>query len=316
MAKFDIICFGACTKDIFYIIPQKALGKKICFFPGAKLEIKKLLYFSGGGASNTSVGFARLGLKTGIASAIGDDLAGRQIIAELKKEKVSALGMVKARKSATQLSVVLTGFGAERVIFTHAENLSLLSEKKIPWKKLSSKWFYISSLHSNFPLLKKIIQFAHKSKTKIAFNPGSAELGLGLQTLSTILKKTDALVLNAKEAALLTNKKEIKKNLRILCKYSKIVAITNGKNGAYAAAEGKFFFQKAFKAKVVDTTGAGDAFSSGFIYSLIKGKSVGFALYAGSANAASVVQFFGAKNKLLDQKELGRAVENFRQKNA
>ena len=59
------------------------------------------------------------------------------------------------------------------------------------------------------------------------------------------------------------------------------------------------------KTEVVDRTGAGDAFGSGFVSALAKGAGVEQAIRAGSANATSVVEYVGAKKGILRLKDLG-----------
>lgn len=305
----DVICFGSATMDTFVYISPKTLGQNICFYPGTKLEIKELKSFSGGGATNTSVGFSRMGLKTGIISFLGEDAEADEIIKELKKEKVITTGVFKDKKNRTARSVILTGFGRDRVILTYTKTLSLLSKKHVPWKKLDSKWFYISSLHSKPVLLKKITEFAFKKEIKIAFNPGSAEIKAGLKALLPVLKKTEILVLNSSEALELTHKANIQKNLFELNQYCKTVVITDGKNGSHAIRSGKTFYQKPFNVKVIDTTGAGDAFACAFVAAVINGKTIKHSLELATANASSVIQSLGTKNVLLSQKQAEKLVK-------
>ncbi|MEK6942176.1 MAG: carbohydrate kinase family protein [archaeon] len=310
----DIICFGGASHDIFVHLNPKIAGNAICFPFGAKTEINQLDYFSGGGATNTSAGFSRLGLKTGIVTVVGGDLEGKELLAELKKEKVNTFGAFCDKKAKTSCSVILTGFGHDRVILNYSKTLNALAKHHVPWKKLNAKWFYISSLHAKPALLKKLVEFAHKKQINVALNIGSAELSGGLKKLAPTLKKTTVLLLNAQEAQMLAGSKSIPHNLSELSKLSKITVITDGKNGSAAQSGGKTFFQKAFSVKIADTTGAGDAFCCAFVASMIKGKQTGYALAAGAANASSVIRHLGAKNILLNQTQLGKTISQFRKK--
>ena len=309
MPKIDIICFGSATEDIFVKIHPKMLGKNLCFYPGAKIEIEEIGCFSGGGAANTAVGFSRLGLKTGIVTVIGPDLEGKQILSELKKEKVNTFGAFKDKKAKTSRSVILTGFGKDRVVLNYSKALNALAQKHIDWQKLESKWFYISSLHKKPALFKKLVGFAHKNKIKVALNPGAIEIAGGVNPLLAVLKKTSALILNAEEARALAGHKTIRQNLAELSRFAKIVAITSGESGSFAQSGSEIFFQKAIKTKIADVTGAGDAFACAFTASIIKGKKINYALKAGTANAASVIKYLGAKNVLLTGKQLDPAVK-------
>ncbi len=310
----DIICFGNATKDIFVHIKPKISGKKIFFSLGEKTEISQLEHFSGGGATNASVGFSRLGKKTGIVTVVGNDLEAKEIISELKKEKVNTFGIFKDKKTSTSCSVILTGFGMDRVVLSYSKAINALAKHHIPWNQLKPKWFYISSLHANPALIEKIVSFAARHKIKVALNAGAKEIAGGIKSLEPIFKKIDILILNAEEAQALCGHKKIKQNLAELSAHSKIAVITDGANGSFAQSGEKIFSQKAFPVKVVDATGAGDAFACAFVASIIDGKPIEFALKAGTANASSVIQFLGTKNILLNKRQIEKEIKKFGKK--
>lgn len=79
----------------------------------------------------------------------------------------------------------------------------------------------------------------------------------------------------------------------------KIVVVTNGKNGVYAATKEEILFHPSLKAKVVNSVGAGDAFGSCFIASLMLGYDIAIALKHGIINSSSVLEHIGAKDGLL-----------------
>lgn len=300
-----ITCFGSSTRDVFVQISPGYFGDNLCFEPGSKVPISDIGFFSGGGATNTSTGFSRLGFKASIVSAIGKDRDGRQVKGELKTENIDTANLVEEKKR-TPYSVILTGFGKDRVILHYSGASALLGHRhEINWGKISSDWLYVSGLHQNDTrMLQKIFLHAKKIGAKTAWNPSQKELSLGMEKLSSFIEKTGVLILNSSEALSLTGKTGIEKNLSLLSRSAKIVAITDGANGAYACAGGKFFSAKSFNVKVVDVTGAGDAFGCAFVAGIAEGKTIAQALDAGCANASSVVQFLGAKNKLLSEKEI------------
>ena len=90
----------------------------------------------------------------------------------------------------------------------------------------------------------------------------------------------------------------------------KIVCITDGANGNQASDGKKIYFVGARKIKVVERTGAGDAFASGFVACLIKTGKIEDAVRIGSLNAESVIKIRGAKNGLLGwgraRREMGK----------
>ncbi len=300
----DVLCIGNATLDVFIQINKKNTNKNMVCLPlDGKIEAKKISYETGGGATNTSVGFTRMGLKTGILSMVGFDQSGTAILNNLKKEKILTDLILKDKKHNTSYSAIITGFGRDRVILTYSGAAKHVSEKNLPFTKMNSKWFYISSLHAKPKALKKIFDFAQKNKIKIAWNPGKIELKQGLKKLKPFLKKVNVLLINSSEAKVLT-KKNVLKSLKILSEFVKIVVITDGNKGVHVLSGEKHFFQKPYKIKIKDTTGAGDSFNSAFVSALFYGKSLNTALNWGMVNAQSVIQFIGAKNKLLKKKEM------------
>ena len=101
----DIISIGSATEDVFIHVPDKFSKNKSCtFIPGTKVEIEDMSHFTGGGATNTSVAFSRLGLNTGILCAVGDDESASRIINELKFEKINTSNIIKLNKKITSYS--------------------------------------------------------------------------------------------------------------------------------------------------------------------------------------------------------------------
>lgn len=299
-----ITCFGSSARDVFVNISPGYFGKRLCFEPGSKVPVNDIGFFSGGGATNTAVGFSRLGFKASIVSAVGKDLDGELVKKELKIEGVGTANLAEEKKR-TPYSVILTGFGKDRVILHYPGATALLGHShEINWGKISSDWVYVSGLHQNDTrLLKKIFSHAKKTGAKIAWNPGQKEISMGMGKLAWFMGNTDVLLMNANEALSLTGKTSIEKNLALFSSHAKIAAITDGRNGAHACTRGKIFSAKPFNVKVADVTGAGDAFGCGFTFAVAKGKPLLQALDAGCANASSVVMFLGTKNKLLSEKE-------------
>ena len=301
----EVVCFGNATIDVFVHLAEEHLQNgKLCLLPDSKISVDKIFFSTGGGATNTAVGLRKLGLKTGIVCAVGKDENAKKILEELKKENIDCSAVVKMRDYKTAYSVILTGFGADRIILTFGgATRHLESESQINWDFLQeAEWFCVSSLHSKPKLLEKIFSFAEKKAILVAWNPGRSELKQGFKKLLPLLKKTTVLLLNNAEAEFLAKTKGTKENLKKLQKAVPLVVITLGKKGSIAFDGQRFYSEKARKVRVLDSTGCGDAFNSGFIASIIRGKTISQALKLGSENAAQEIQFLGAKNNLIEKK--------------
>lgn len=311
---YDVVTFGQSTADVylmskkFRVIRDKKFitGEAECFAFGTKIELDDVLFEVGGGATNTAVTFARQGLLTGIVSKIGSDDAGESIIATLRRHGVSTHHLVIAEGRRSGYATIFLGHGGERTALVYRGAGSTLTAREIAWTHLRAKWFYISSLGGNIQLLKSILQFARKKRIRVALNPGALELKKGGHQLKKLLRKVDILLVNREEAAGLvgvpiSHEKKIVHGLDALC--DGIAVVTEGDRGSWVADNNVVRKISITPVKAVDTTGAGDAYGSGFVAGLIKRPGdFDYALRLASINSASEVQAVGAKNGLITRR--------------
>ncbi len=301
---FDIITIGTATKDLFLRSKKMKVrndihfisGKSMAFEAGSKVEIDEIITTIGGGATNCATTFARLGLKTATCFNIGKDLAGREIKRFLSKEKIKMRFIVNNQNQPTNLSVILLEPQGERVVFVHRGVAIKSYQLKI--NNLKTKWIYLSSVNGNLKLLEKIASYAREKNIKIAFNPGSKEIKLGLKKLFPMLDVTTILILNRAEASDLMDLpyKSGKTIVRQACNLTPgIEIITDGKNGADVVYEGELYSIGIYDWSLIDRLGAGDAFGSGFVGAYIKYKDIKKALQYAAANASSVITKIGTK---------------------
>ncbi len=157
-------------------------------------------------------------------------------------------------------------------------------------------------------------------KTKLAFQPGTFQMKLGTEKLKDIYAQTEIFFCNVEEAEKILNIQN--KDIKVLTKGihdlgPKIVAISDGPNGAYASDGKDIWYTPMYPdtAEPVDRTGAGDAFSSTFTVAIAMGKTIPEALSWGPINSMSVVQYVGAQEGLLSRPKLEdllqKAPENY-----
>jgi len=297
--KFDVVTFGSAVVDVF-VNTEVAEKHGFMHYPiGEKLLVKDLRFDIGGAGTNAAVAFARLGFKTGCISELGGDENGKKISELLKKEKINFLGKI-VKKELSGYSVILDSKGGDRTILTYKGANNEISLRDI--KKFKTKWLYLSSLLGlSFETQKKLSQILKKRGTKIVFNPSSYLIKK--ENLSSLLKITDILILNKQEAEMLTRKKhDLLHNLHKLISKQGMVVITD-KNKMITCYDGhNRHFLIPNKVKVIERTGAGDAFASGFVAGQIAKKSIKNSLRLGLAESESVIKYFGAKNRLLRMK--------------
>ena len=311
---FDVITIGSATRDVFLLSKNfKALLGNNSF--GKKFEIEKAIFSTGGGSTNAAAAFSRQGLKTAALFKIGKDEPADYILNEIKKEKIHSLA-VKDEKKGSDYSTILLDSSGERTVLVYYGASGDLNVSEIPFDKMKSKWAYIAPGDISFETIEKIFSHFHKNKTLIAFNPSKKFIGIGLKKLKPFLDKTAVLILNLEEGAILTgiNREKEKEIFEKLDRAEKGIAImTNGKKGAIVSDGKNIYRAGIFGGKIIDRTGAGDAFGSGFVAGLIQKKiqntkydiqdTIKYAIRLGSANATSVVGKIGAKEGILTKSQ-------------
>lgn len=311
MTKYDVITIGSASEDVFVrsnefeLMQGKELGEReICMPFGEKVDIDEMEFGFGGGAFNTGIGLKRMGLKVGMAINLGRDLTAEKIMRRLKEERISTELVMHSPKKNSGYSVIIRRSKGDRTILTFRGSNNCFDEKKIKWNELAkAKWFYVSSFDSGKDLLLKIGEFAERNGIRIAFNPGARQRHKGIKNLSAFLKKVEILIMNKVEATGLTGEENLEKAIKKLYRRGpKIVAITQGKK-EMVVYDGEYFYEKMpFEAVKLDSTGAGDAFSSGFLSAYIKYGEIEKAIEYGGINSANVIQFIGTTRGLLNEK--------------
>lgn len=326
MKKFQIVTIGGATRDInFFTRRAKVIAtpkdltsqKMIAFEYGAKLISEKVNFTLGGGACNTAVCLARLGLRVASIACVGHDREGDSILVNLQREGVDPSLMKKVDYHATGFSFVITDeTSKEHVAFLNRGANEYFTVKKGEWKRVNADWLYVTSLSGKrWPTISdEILRVIKNRKIKLAWNPGEAQLVMGKRGLNKLLKFTDILILNKDESLelVLSSEGRIKNinNTRVLLKTihqwgPKIFVLTNGRKGAYAYDGRKIYYSPIRPSKVVDTTGAGDCFGSSFVAGLILFKGdILKAVKLGIYNTSSLVTVAGAQNGLLSKKDL------------
>jgi len=317
--KFDIITVGSATRDVlmksqdFKIIKDESFstGQAECFALGSKIEIKEIVFTSGGGGTNTAVTFARQSLKTACIGAIGEDMDGEEIIDELIKEGVNTDYFQRngEEKSArTAYSTILVHPNAERTILSYKGEGQGFDVGKIPFDRLKTDWLFLDSLGGHYDLLVGFINWAKREGVKIATNPGGKELEHGLDKLKILLENADVVIMNKEEAAKISGM-DYKKEEEIFKFMDAIVRgvfiMTKGPEGVVVSDGHNIYMAGISDSPVLERTGAGDAFSSGFVAEYIKNGDIEKAIQFATANASSVVTKFGAKAGILKEGDWG-----------
>jgi len=308
---FDIITVGSATVDAFAETDKSFVKANKYSFPvGSKLLIKDLHFDVGGGGTNTAVCFSRIGLKTAYIGKLGRGENSRRISNLLKEEKIDT-SMVSRESSRTGFSIILDAKGHDRTILAYKGSNDDLQIRDIRHEYINTSWFYFSSMMGkSWETLKHLAEYGAMHNIKIAFNASKYLTENGLNHIKPILSKSEIFICNYEEACDLAKKKDIKQILKTIHEAgAKIAVVTNGPKPTYAYDGEKLYSIKPHKVKVVETTGAGDAFAASFTAGIIKTGDMEFALQLALANSESVLLHYGAKNNLMKMGEAIRAIK-------
>lgn len=322
MMKFDVITFGSAAWDISLDFPKVRIKKEtdlivdegLLFNIGSKIDVSGINTNFGGGGINTATTFSNQGLKTAYCGAIGDDIGGREILAYLKDKKINTSFLKMTRIKKTNTSVVLKVPQKDRTILVYRGASDELHKDDLDWDNLQAKWFYLAPLSGKLSLLTDEIMIKAKEKgIKVAVNLGNGQLSFSKKRMRFILDGADVVLLNQEEASVLTgcNYNDLEELIEKVIQLRKgVTVITRGGNGVIVLAHGKIYRASMKKIDPVDNTGAGDAFGSGFIASLVKDEgNIGMAIKAGMVNAKSCLSKSGSTNGLLLAEEVQKAIK-------
>lgn len=312
---------GGATYDLFVrtdhsIIQTCAATPSFTLPLGEKIRVREVIETCGGGASNTSVGLARLGAEAFFAGIIGSDQWGEKLLENLRREHVRTDCITLVEGEVSSFSIILSASGGERVIlYTSGTNEHLHDATFDREKALHMDWIYLNHISEESCIIQDdiiaILTGAHAPR--LTWNPGGCQIdmGIGESHNALLLSHTDLLLLNKEEALKFTQEKMEKEALHVLLKKGvKAVCITNGKEGVTASDGVKLYHCPILPQKTVDTTGAGDAFGTAATWALLEGFDLPKAILAGTINAASVVSAFGAQAGLLTDIEIQRRLQS------
>lgn len=319
--KIKVITIGSATEDILVltnegrILPGESAicDKLLAFEYGAKIPVGRIQNAFGGAGANVAIGLTKLGIEVGACVAVGGDEIGNKIKEHLEESGVNvSLCQIVHEHTSDRSIILVEPLDRDRTIFYNRE-----AGKKLKLKdasKWKTEWVFISSLTDRWEnMLGQVLKLRKEKAVKIAWNPGRAQIKAGLKFLSPLIAETSVLFLNWDEALELAlsdksfatgyshkqpTKKAVIKFLQQIG--SGVVVITLGRKGSIATDGYYYLKAPSFSPKRVELTGAGDAYSSGFLASWISEPgNLKKAMSWGMANSGSVVLYFGAEKGLL-----------------
>jgi len=319
MNGIEVIGLGALNMDCLYKVERILVD--------GEAVVEEAKSSPGGSAANTVYGLAKLGVNTGFAGVVGDDAEGRMLVQDFQKVGVD-VSQIRVKPGAKTGSVLcLSDRLGRRSLYVMPGANSLLTRDDLDLTYINqARMLHLSSfaddrqLEISMELLKGL-----DSSVKVSFAPGALYTAKSIKRLSPILDRTYILFVNQNEIRQLTKEDVVSGADTCLSQGCRIVVVTLGRGMELELTKG--ISQKKVtascyirdseaeyaaesisqnRATEVDTTGAGDAFATGFLYGLLKEKGLEECGRLGDIVAQFSISKMGSKQGLPTSAELAQ----------
>ena len=290
--KFDVVCFGALNIDRLYRVNRIAGRDEESFI----IDFKEA---PGGSAANTAVGLARLGLKTGFIGKASDNREGKLLLNDFKRQNVDVGGVIISREGRSGVAMGYVDTKGDRALYIDPGVNDSLEFKEIDLKYAgNTEFLHLTSFigEKPFKAQKELVKSLHD--VRISCDPGELCARKGLTALKLMIERSFVMLPSKNELKILTGKKYDEGSKILIKKGVSIVAVKLGERGCYVTNGKESYLVEPYKVKVVDTTGAGDAFCAGFLYGLIKNKDLYECGKFGNFVASRCIEKVGAREGL------------------
>jgi ribokinase len=315
----DVVTVGGATIDAFLTLEH---GNDIVRFDhehgdlrikaGEKIEMDACTFSVGGNACNVAVGLSRLGFSAGVVAEIGMDEFAQKIIHGLENDHVKTEYLIQTPNSSSSFAIALN-IESERTLFVEHG----IREHNFNLSTLSAKWMYLTSVGDKWEHVYRYVHdIVQEKHIQLVYSPGTLQLEHYADEVKALFPLTQVVCVNKSEAKRIAKfylEKEENDTVKLLellqSMGPEVISITDGQAGGFARdVDGAMWQIDRFPQDVVERTGAGDAYATGFMAAIMEGNRVTDAMRYGTINAASVIGTIGAEKGLLTKQELEKKI--------
>ena len=319
MYRTEVVGLGALNTDNIYLV-ERILGD-------GESIVNETMSLPGGSAANTIYGLGKLGVNAGFIGVTGDDAEGKILLDDFQSVGVDTSKIIIKPGTRTGSVLCLSDNSGKRSLYVQPGANSLLLMDDIDMGYINqARILHLSSFADNrqFKISLELVKNLGSS-VKVSFAPGALYSSMKLETISPVLARTHVLFVNRDEIEELTGKYFTEGAEVCLAQGCHIVVVTlgkgmampSGKETAYETAtivcyikdtSGEYFVESPGSeiAAELDTIGAGDAFTTGFLYGLLAGKGFEECGRLGSIVAQFSITKVGARQGLPNLDDLSQ----------
>jgi sugar/nucleoside kinase (ribokinase family) len=261
---------------------------------GQEILVDSMVISPAGSTGYFAMGISRLGDECRFVGRLGEDHFGKFILDKMKSFGIMTSYVKVDPDIQTGVTVSIVSEGGERALISYLGPTEFLDIGDVDERALmGARHLHVGAL----PLLKalqpsvpQLFMRAHKAGMTTSLDTGWDPSGRW--DIGEALQWVDMFFPNEEEAMAITNEKTVAGAApKLLAKGPSTVVIKRGANGCTVATRERSVDVPAFKVKSADTTGAGDAFNAGFVFSFLRGKPLlECARYANAAGALKTLK--------------------------
>ncbi len=316
---FDVLTIGNALIDAFLSIGDDEKNirldkerNELRLASGEKIQLTDCVFEVGGNACNVAVGLSRLGFVTGLMAETGEDEFSETILLRLKKEKVETVKVKRKGRSSFAIGINLKG---ERTLLVqHVER-----EHDFSLYGVGAHCLYLTSIGNDWKHVYQMVrEYVREKKTFLVLNPGTRQLIDAPGFIRDMLAMTGILFINKEEGFRLIGRETGKQDMELLLNSlhtlgAETVVVTDGEDGSYAMdATRTIYHAPILKVPVIEKTGAGDSYATGFLGAILSGKDITEAMQWGTLSSSSVIGQVGSQPGLLTKKQMNDELEEKR----
>ncbi len=287
---FDVVGFGALNIDKLYKVDSIA-------DPDGAGIVRDYSESCGGSAPNSIVNLAKFGLETGMVGKIADDREGELHISEFEEWDVDTSEIILSEEGRSGSAIGYVDADGERAFYIDPGVNDEIRLEEIDLEYFEgAKWLHLSSFVGDeaFEVQKELVEELDDS-VNISLDPGCIYAKKGLDSLKPILERASLFFPNKSELETLTGDKVEVGAHRIIELGVDTVAVKLGGEGSFVTDGEDEYRIDPRSVDVVDTTGAGDAFNSGFLYGILKGMDLQKCAEMGNLAASKCITSMGGR---------------------
>lgn len=240
---------------------------------GAEILVEECELTLGSASAIFAAGLTKLGHNVTFVSQVGRDYFGDFCIRALQQLGVSTRHVARKADEKTGVTIALSG-KHDRALVTHSGAVATLTSDSIDDSLMKRHdHLHLTSYYLQKALKPSFADIFRRAKAlglTTSFDPNSDPSNKWSRSIDGVLRYTDVLFVNEREASQLTRSSAPKAALKILGTNVQCAVIKRGPRGAMAIQQEATAVDSGFKIRAVDTTGAGDSFDAGFLSAYLR----------------------------------------------